>query len=240
MPSPGHGLAAAWLAAECAAWYDLLAPGLARMGLPLPLASTGLVLRRDALEQVGGWDPACSAEGVDLGLRLHKSGFRATTVGAAVGVSGTPAPAAWLRAHARWWRGALRAWLVQLRHPLRAARRMGPGGSVAAALLGLAAVVAPLVWAPVLVLAVLGALQGTGMTADLLPAAVARVAGAEVVVVCAVLVLLGVGGAVRRRSGAAARAALLAPVAFTVVAFGAWVGVAGLIGGVDGGRSDGS
>jgi hypothetical protein len=237
VPPAGPGLAAAWLAAECAAWHDLLAPGLARLGLPLPLASTGVVLRRDAFAEVAGWDPACRAEGVDLGLRLHKSGFRATTVDAAVGVSGTGAPRAWLRSHARWWQGALAAWLVQLRHPLRSARRMGVGGALATALLGLAAVAAPLVWTPLVVLTVLGALQGTGVTADLLPAAVARLAGAEVVVVCVVLVGLGVAGALRRRSGAAARAALLGPVAFTVVALGAWMGVAGLIaGGSDGGR----
>jgi hypothetical protein len=237
---PGPGIAAAWLGAMGAAWHDLLAPGLARMGLPLPLASTGLVLRRDALEEIAGWDPACAAAGVDLGLRLHKSGFRATTVDGAVGVTGAAAPRRWLRAYARWWQGALDAWLVQLRHPLRAARRMGPAGTLAAAVLGLAAVVAPLVWAPVLVLAVLGALQGTGVTGDLLPDAVARLAGAEIVVVCAALVLLGMAGALRRRSVAAARAALLAPAAFTVVALGAWMGVAGLVAGGRRGGSDGA
>jgi hypothetical protein len=239
VPPPGRGIAGAWVAAECAVWHDLLAPGLARLGLPLPLAATAIVLRRAALEEIGAWDPACSAEGVDLGLRLHKSGYRATTVDTAVGVSGVTAPRAWLRAHARWWHGALAAWGVQLRHPLRAARRMGPAGSAAATLLGLAAVAAPLAWAPLLVLAVLGALQGTGLTGDLIPGAIARLAGAEVVVVCAVLVVLGVAGALRRRSPAAARAALLAPVAFTVLALGAWMGVAGLVAG--GGRhgSDG-
>jgi hypothetical protein len=231
-PPPGSGIAAAWLAAECAAWHDLLAPGLARLGLPLPLASTGVVLRRSALEDIGGWDPFSAAEGVDLGLRLHKSGFRATTADTAVATAGTGRPGAWLRAHARWWRGALRAWLVQLRHPLRAGLRLGRGGAPATVLLGLAAVVGPLVWTPVLVLATLGALEGLGLTGGLLPVAVARLAGAEVVTVACVLVLLGVCGALRRRSGAAARAALLAPVAFTVVAFGAWLGVAGLIAGL--------
>src|SRR4051812_21952119 len=230
-PPAGGGIPGAWLAAECAAWHDLLAPGLARLGLPLPLASSGLVLRRDGLEEIAGWDPGCAAEGVDLGLRLHKMGFRATTSGAAVGVAGTHVPGAWLRAHARWWTGALAAWLVAARHPLRAARRLGPKGSAATALLGLAAVAAPLVWLPVLVLAVLAALHGAGLTGPLLPEALARLAGAEVVVVCVVLVVLSVGGALRRRSGAAARAALLAPVAFTAGGVGAGGGVAGRGGG---------
>ena len=236
VPPPGRGIAAAWVAAECAAWHDLLAPGLARLGLPLPLASSAVVLRRAAIEEIGAWDPACPAEGVDLGLRLHKSGYRATTVDTAVGVSGVTAPRAWLRSHARWWRGALAAWLVPARHPLRAARRTGLVGAAAATLLGLAAIVAPLAWPPLLVLAVLGALQGTGVTGDLIPGEIARLAGAEIVVVCAVLVVLGVAGALRRRSPAAARAALLAPVAFTVLAFGAWMGVAGLLAGRNGER----
>jgi cellulose synthase/poly-beta-1,6-N-acetylglucosamine synthase-like glycosyltransferase len=102
-PSAGGGLVGR---AESAAWHGLLAPGLARLGLPVPLASTGVVLRRAGLEDIGGWDPACEAEGVDLGLRLHKSGFRAGTAGAGVGVAAPGAPAPWLRARARWWRGA--------------------------------------------------------------------------------------------------------------------------------------
>jgi hypothetical protein len=240
VPPPGRGIAAAWLAAECAAWHELLAPGLARLGLPLPLSSTGLVLRRDALQEIAGWDPAGAAEGVDLGLRLHTSGFRATTVDAAVGVPAPIVARAWLRAHARWWQGALAAWLVQLRHPLRTARRMGPGAAAAATLLGLASVAGPLVWPPLLVVGGLGALQGTDVTGDLLPGAVTRLAGAEIVVVCVALVLLGVAGAVRRRSAPAARAALLAPVAFTVVALGAWMGVAGLTAGTGRGGSDGA
>jgi glycosyltransferase XagB len=234
-PSAEGGLVPAWQAAERAAWHDLLAPGLARLGLPLPLATTGLVLRRAALEEIAGWDPASAAEGVDLGVRLHKSGLRATTVDAAVGVAAPGGAGTWLRAHARWWQGALRAWLVQLRHPFGTARRLGPGGTTAAGLLGLAAVAGPLVWLPVVVVAVLAALQGLDVTGALLTPEIARLAGAEVVVVCVVLVVLGVAGALRRRSGAAARAALLAPVGFTLAAVGAWMGVAGLLAG--GGRS---
>lgn len=236
-PPAGLGLVGAWTAAGCAAWHELLAPGLARLGLPVPLASTGVVVRREALEEVAGWDPTCSAEGVDLGLRLHKAGFRATTVAAAVGVRGVAAPPVWLRAHASWWRGALGAWLVQLRHPYRTLRRLGPIGTSALALTGLAAVVAPLAWLPILVLAALGALQALDVTGALLPEAVVRLAGAEVLAVSAALVLLGGAGALRRRSATTARAALLAPVGFTLAGLGAWLGVAGVVAAL--GRADG-
>jgi hypothetical protein len=228
-PPGGHGLVGAWTAAQCAAWHGLLAPGLARLGLPMPLASTGVVMRRDALEEVAGWDPACSAEGVDLGLRLHKAGFRATTVDASVSVGAAAAPAVWLRAQARWWRGALGVWLVQLRHPYRTLRRLGPIGTAALALTGLAAVIAPLAWLPILGLAVLGALQALDVTGALLPEAVVRLAGAEVLAVSAALVLLGGAGALRRGGGAAARAALLAPAGFTIAGVGAWLGAAGIV-----------
>jgi hypothetical protein len=230
-PPAGGGLLAAWLAGECAAWHVLVAPGLARLGLPLPLATTGLVARREALEECGGWDPACAAEGVDLGLRLHKCGFRARPVASAVAISGPSSPGGWIDAHARWWDGALRAWLVQLRHPWRAIRRMGPAGAAATALLGLGGVVAPLLWTPVLAVAALGALQALGATGRLLPETVVRLAGGQVLAVSAVLVGLGVAGAVRRRSAGAAIAALLAPVAFVLVSLGAWVGAAGVVAG---------
>jgi cellulose synthase/poly-beta-1,6-N-acetylglucosamine synthase-like glycosyltransferase len=228
-PPSGHGLVGAWMAAECAAWHELLAPGLARLGMPIPLASTGVVLRRAVLDDVGGWDPTCSAEGIDLGLRLHKFGFRTTTVDAAVGVVGTAAHPVWLRAHGRWWRGALAAWLVQLRHPWRGARRMGVGATAATTMIGVAAVVAPLAWLPMLALAALGALQGLDLVDGVLPVAVARLAGAQVLAVSAALVILGIAGALRRRSAAAARAALLAPVGFTIASLGSWLGVADLV-----------
>ncbi|QEC46312.1 glycosyltransferase [Baekduia soli] len=231
-PPPGGGAVAAWLAAEAAAWHDLLSPGLARLGLPVPLATVGLVARRAALEEIGGWDPASAAAGTDLGLRLHKSGLRATTIDAAVGVSGVTGARGWLSVHAVWWRGTLQAFKVQLRHPWRTVRRLGPGGTLAAVVLGLATIAAPLVWLPVLVLTVLGALQGLQVVDGLLPVTLARIAGGEVVVVCLVTMVLGVAGGLRRRSGAAARAALLAPVALTAGAIAAWVGIAGVVAGL--------
>jgi hypothetical protein len=234
-PPSGRGLVSRWLAAESAAWHDLVAPGLARLGLPLPLASTGIVLRRQALEDIGGWDPDCTAAGIDLGLRLHKSGLRATTADSAVGVTGTTAG---LRSHALAWQGALGAWLVQLRHPWRTMRRMGPAGTIATAVLGLGAVIAPLLWIPVVIVAVLGLLQGTGAVPGLLPDTMVEIAGAQVVVISVVLVLLGVAGARRRRSGGTARAALLAPLAYTAVSLAAWLGLGGLIAGLAGAGSD--
>jgi hypothetical protein len=48
--------------------------GLPFTGLP---ATTGLLLRRAALEEIAARDPASAAEGVNLGVRLHNSGLRA-------------------------------------------------------------------------------------------------------------------------------------------------------------------
>ncbi|MDX6726105.1 MAG: glycosyltransferase XagB, partial [Baekduia sp.] len=124
-----------------------------------------------------------------------------------------------------------------LRHPYRTLRRFGPIGTSALALTGLVAVVAPLAWLPILGLAALGALQALDVTGALLPEAVVRLAGAEVLAVSAALVLLGGAGALRRRSATTARAALLAPVGFTLAGLGAWLGVAGVVAAL--GRADG-
>ena len=69
-----------WLArmftAEYAAQFDLFLPGLARMGLPLPLGGSSNHFRTDVLRGVGAWDAYNVTEDADLGMRLARFGYR--------------------------------------------------------------------------------------------------------------------------------------------------------------------
>ena len=52
------------------AWYQALLSGRERLKLFLPLNGSCQFIRRNALEELGGWDEACLTEDVELALRL--------------------------------------------------------------------------------------------------------------------------------------------------------------------------
>ena len=57
-------------------WFDLLLPGMVRLGFPVPLGGTSNHLRVAPLRLLGGWDPYNVTEDADLGLRLAEDGDR--------------------------------------------------------------------------------------------------------------------------------------------------------------------
>ena len=54
----------------------MILPGLARLGLVIPLGGTTLFFRRQVLEELGGWDAHNVTEDADLGVRLARHGYR--------------------------------------------------------------------------------------------------------------------------------------------------------------------
>jgi hypothetical protein len=227
-PPTDGPIARAWPSAARTIWHELLAPGMAVLGLPLPLSATGLVARRSALDAIGGWDVASEAEGLELGLRLSATGFRQSVLPQAIGVAGAGAPADWARAQARWWRGCASAWLARPHHAQAA--RTGTRAAAGSALLGTGALLTPLVWPLALAGGVAGVLTLLGPLDDAMPPLAAWLAVGQVLVVVAVLAVLGVVSG-RRRDGtrAAARAAVLAPLGLVLTGCGSWLGLAQLL-----------
>jgi len=76
-----------WLArmftAGYAGQFDAFLPGLAALGLPLPLGGSSNHFRTAALRKVGGWDPFNVTEDADLGIRLHRLGYRSAAIASA-------------------------------------------------------------------------------------------------------------------------------------------------------------
>jgi len=124
-----------WLArmftASYAGQFDALLPGLAALHLPLPLGGSSNHFRTTALRQAGGWDPYNVTEDADLGIRLHRFGYRSATLSSATYEEAPARFGAWLRQRTRWYKGWIQTWLVHMRRPRRLVRELTPLGALA-------------------------------------------------------------------------------------------------------------
>ncbi len=111
---------------EYAAWFRVILPGLARMGLPVPLGGTTLFLRRAAIEEMGGWDAHNVTEDADLGIRISRFGYRTELIPTVTHEEANHQPRAWIKQRSRWLKGYMVTWLVHMRAPLRLLREVGP------------------------------------------------------------------------------------------------------------------
>jgi cellulose synthase/poly-beta-1,6-N-acetylglucosamine synthase-like glycosyltransferase len=107
-------------------------PGLARLGLPVPLGGTSNHFRVDALLDValqsGGevWDPNNLTEDADLGVRLAVGGYRVELLRSMTMEEAPVSLGVVDKQQRRWKAGYLQTGLVHTRHPVRAMRRLGP------------------------------------------------------------------------------------------------------------------
>ena len=111
--------------AEYANWFDLTLPGLAAAGGPIPLGGTSNHFRTRVLRQLGGWDPFNVAEDCDLGVRLHKAGFRTAMMDSTTWEEANSRLLSWIRQRSRWTKGYFQTYLVHMRSPLRLLRLLG-------------------------------------------------------------------------------------------------------------------
>jgi cellulose synthase/poly-beta-1,6-N-acetylglucosamine synthase-like glycosyltransferase len=140
---------------EYAGWFRLILPGIARLGLAVPLGGTTLFFRRDVLDRLGGWDAHNVTEDADLGLRLARHGYRTELIDTVTGEEANCRALPWVKQRSRWIKGYMMTWAVHMRNPALLWRQLGPRaflgvqvmffGSFAQTLL------APLLWSFMLV-----------------------------------------------------------------------------------------
>jgi len=111
--------------AEYAGQFDVVLPGLARLGLPLPLGGSSNHFRTQWLRHVGAWDACNVTEDADLGLRLARFGVRATTIPSTTWEEAPIGYRAWRNQRSRWFKGWMQTCLVHMAHPLRLKREAG-------------------------------------------------------------------------------------------------------------------
>ena len=118
-----------WLARcftlEYSAWFRGVLPGLARMGLVVPLGGTTFFIRRPALAQAGGWDGWNVTEDADLGVRLARLGYRTEIVATTTHEEANCRALPWIKQRSRWLKGFAMTWGVHMRAPSRLVREIG-------------------------------------------------------------------------------------------------------------------
>jgi cellulose synthase/poly-beta-1,6-N-acetylglucosamine synthase-like glycosyltransferase len=110
---------------EYAAWWRVIQPGLAQLGLVIPLGGTTLFFRRDVLEELCGWDAHNVTEDADLGVRLARSGYRTELLPTVTFEEANCRLWPWVRQRSRWLKGFLITWYVHSRRPVQLLRDLG-------------------------------------------------------------------------------------------------------------------
>lgn len=219
----GQNLLTRFFAMEYALWFDLLLPGLSAAGAPIPLGGTSNHFHREALVELGAWDPFNVTEDADLGVRLHRAGQRTVILDSTTLEEANSQPRNWLRQRSRWIKGYLQTYLVHMRHPLQLMREVGPRGWWSFQLIvggTILTVLNPVVWvlAALWGLSVLGLLEGPQPDL-LLPAAGLLLLAGFLACIC-----LFAAGAVKRGLFRLVPLAPLSPIYWGLMSIGAWIG----------------
>jgi glycosyltransferase XagB len=109
--------------------YELTLPGLARLGLPIPLGGTSNHFRTAVLRELGGWDAWNVTEDADLGMRCSALGYRVEVADSVTRGEMPHRIGAWTRQRTRWLKGFMLTALVHTRNPVRTWRAFGRAGT---------------------------------------------------------------------------------------------------------------
>ena len=110
---------------EYSGWFRVVLPGIARLGLVVPLGGTTFFFRRDKLLELGGWDAHNVTEDADLGVRLARAGYRTEIVKTATYEEANFRAWPWVKQRSRWLKGFMVTYLVHMRSPRRLLRDLG-------------------------------------------------------------------------------------------------------------------
>ncbi len=110
---------------EYATWWRVILPGVARLGLVIPLGGTTLFFRRSILEKLSGWDAHNVTEDADLGIRLARHGYTTELIPTVTFEEANCRAWPWMKQRSRWLKGFLITWLVHMRSPGKLMRDLG-------------------------------------------------------------------------------------------------------------------
>jgi cellulose synthase/poly-beta-1,6-N-acetylglucosamine synthase-like glycosyltransferase len=119
-----------WFSAEYNQWFGYTLPGLMRAGAPIPLGGTSNHMRTATLIDVGGWDPFNVTEDADLGIRLHRQGYRTAMLDSVTYEEANSDVLNWVRQRSRWYKGYLQTFLVHARNPRTLVAELGWRGTL--------------------------------------------------------------------------------------------------------------
>ena len=97
----------------------------------MPLGGTSNHFRTSVLRAIHGWDAFNVTEDADLGIRLARLGYRATTLDSTTFEEATNQLGNWVKQRSRWLKGYMQTWLVHMRDPVALFRHAGFRGAIA-------------------------------------------------------------------------------------------------------------
>jgi cellulose synthase/poly-beta-1,6-N-acetylglucosamine synthase-like glycosyltransferase len=214
-----------WFTIEYSSWFDLFMPGLDAADSPIPLGGTSNHLVRDKLIEVGAWDPFNVTEDADLGVRLHKFGYKTAIVDSTTYEEANSDLYNWIRQRSRWVKGYIQTWLVHMRHPVKLWRQMGWRSwwsfqfVIAGTFVGF--LLNPFYW----VLTTLWLATQAGFIRELFPSFVYFAAAAGLYLGNFVFTYINVAGVLRRGYPELVKYALLSPLYWALMSVGAYKGL---------------
>jgi cellulose synthase/poly-beta-1,6-N-acetylglucosamine synthase-like glycosyltransferase len=212
-----------FFATEYALWFDLLLPGLDASGAPIPLGGTSNHFNREALVELGAWDPFNVTEDADLGLRLHKAGYRTVMLNSTTLEEANSQLGNWINQRSRWVKGYFQTYLVHMRHPFRLMREIGFGAFWSFQFIiggTIIFVLNPIFW----LLTTLWLFTQAGLIEEMFPGFIFYVASLQLFVGNFVFMYLAVAGSMQRGLFHLVRYALFSPIYWGLMSLGAWKG----------------
>ncbi|WP_449727757.1 glycosyltransferase [Gemmobacter serpentinus] len=123
--NPGTNWLSRCFTMEYASWFRIFLPGIARLGLAVPLGGTTLFFRRAALEDLGAWDAFNVTEDADLGMRLARHGYRTELIATTTFEEANCRVIPWVKQRSRWLKGYMMTYAVHMRQPRLLLRQLG-------------------------------------------------------------------------------------------------------------------
>ncbi|RKP55232.1 glycosyltransferase [Cohnella endophytica] len=133
-----------WFTQEYSMWFELLLPGIMKLGIPVPLGGTSNHFKTDVLKKLNAWDPYNVTEDADLGVRLYKEGYSTAIVDSRTWEEANSRFGNWIRQRSRWIKGYMQTWLVHMRNPIKLYKELGFKGFVGFQVMLLASPAIPL------------------------------------------------------------------------------------------------
>ncbi len=212
-----------WFASEYSMHFELILPAMGAAESPIPLGGTSNHFKTRTLRELGAWDPFNVTEDADLGMRLHREGYRTAMIDSTTLEEANSQVGNWVRQRSRWIKGYLQTWLVHMRHPWQLLRQTGLRDFVSFNLtMGTAFVllINPLFWA----LTTLYALTQWGFIEQIFPSPVFYASSLLLFGGNFIFVYLNVAGSLQRGDFGLVRTALLSPLYWGLMSFAAWKG----------------
>ncbi|MBB3042956.1 glycosyltransferase [Nocardioides soli] len=218
-----QNLLTAWFANEYSMHFELVLPAMGAAGSPIPLGGTSNHFITSVLRELGAWDPFNVTEDADLGIRLHREGYRTAMIDSTTLEEANSQVPNWIRQRSRWIKGYYQTWLVHMRRPGTLLRETGIRGFTSFNLTMANAFVLllnPIFWT----LTTLYVLTQWGLIQQLFPGFVFYAASAMLFVGNFVFVYLNVAGSLQRGEFGITRTALLSPLYWGLMSWAAWKG----------------